>query len=274
MKLLLSLGFIAALLTGCRPADSPSVVPVTPTTTPAAVAATTTGPVTPPVVELDQTPTDTPAAEPTTSPPSQPDPTPKPMATVNLSVPFTSQAPYQMWDALHGEACEEASMIMAAAYFNGETLTAHTAEQQILNLINWESVNSYQVDVTAAETVQILKDYYNLEAVAVFDVTVERIKQELSDGRLVIVPAAGRELGNPYYTPPGPIYHMLVIRGYTDKEFITNDPGTKRGEEYRYSYKRLLDAVHDWDHARAVDGMTDEEMAQGAKVMVVVYPPN
>ena len=65
---------------------------------------------------------------------------------------------------------------------------------------------------------------------------------------------------------------MLVIIGFDDKtgEFITNDPGTKRGAEFRYKYKILLNAIHNWDHDRAIDGMTDEEMAQGSKIILSV----
>src|SRR5688572_5442442 len=39
--------------------------------------------------------------------------------TLLLKVPFTPQAPTANWDELHNEACEEASSLMAAAYFNG-----------------------------------------------------------------------------------------------------------------------------------------------------------
>ena len=39
---------------------------------------------------------------------------------------------------------------------------------------------------------------------------------------------------------------MLVIRGFDGKNFITNDPGTKRGKNFKYPYARLMDALHDW----------------------------
>ena len=193
-------------------------------------------------------------------------------ATFDLQVPFTSQAPYTVWDDLHQEACEEASMIMADAYFNDRALTTHTAEQAILTLVKWETDQGYHVDVTANEAVQILTDYFSLNAAVVTEVTVDRIKAELNAGKLIIIPAAGRELGNPNFQRPGPIYHMLVIRGYDGTRFITNDPGTRKGERFFYAYDTLLSAIHDWDHDRAVGGMTDEEIAQGRKVMIVVRP--
>jgi len=189
-----------------------------------------------------------------------------------LDVPFTSQAPLANWDALHEEACEEASMIMAFKYFNHQPLNDQIAEQEIQKIIAWETERGYKVDLTAEQTVKILHDYYNLPAQVTRDVNVDRIKYELSRGNLIIVPAAGRELNNPNFKQPGPIYHMLVIKGYNDKEFIVNDPGTRRGNGYKYSYQTLLGAVHDWNQQLAdqLGGMTEENMVRGQKVLVIV----
>ena len=42
---------------------------------------------------------------------------------INIAVPFTSQAPYAIWDPLHDDACEEASLIMLDAFYkNKKTL--------------------------------------------------------------------------------------------------------------------------------------------------------
>ncbi len=191
---------------------------------------------------------------------------------LDYPVAFASQAPFANWDELHEEACEEAAMIMAAKYFKKEPITPHIMEQGILNLVKWEENNGFKVDLTTDETAVVLKDYFDLTAEVTTDVLVEKIKKELLAGKLIIAPAAGRQLGNPNFKQPGPIYHMLVIRGYDDTkgEFITNDPGTKKGEGYRYKYQKLINAVHDWDHQLAEGGMTNEEMEQGRKVMVII----
>ena len=39
---------------------------------------------------------------------------------------------------------------------------------------------------------------------------------------------------------------MLVIIGYDDTHFITQDVGTSMGEQYRYEKHLLLNAIHDW----------------------------
>lgn len=220
------------------------------------------------IIQLKQ-PTSTVKTEPENKPEAE---KPEPLKFLNYPVAFVPQAPYAVWDQLHKEACEEAAMITAAKYFKAELLTAHTMEQGILNLVKWEEEQGYKIDLTAQEATKILQDYFNLKAEVITDITVSRIKQELLSGKLIIIPAAGRQLGNPYFQTPGPIYHMLVIRGYdeTKGEFITNDVGTKRGEGFRYKYQKLIDAIHDWDHKLAEGGMTDEEMEQGHKVMIAV----
>ncbi len=191
-------------------------------------------------------------------------------AKLELPVLFAQQAPFANWDEVHEETCEEASMIMVARYFKGQPLTETIMEEELQKILKWQEERGYKVDATAGETIQILKDYFKLEARLSEEVTADRIKYELSQGNLIIVPAAGRELKNPNFKQPGPIYHMLVVKGYNDREFITNDPGTRKGNGYKYSYETLLGATHDWDHELAKDGMTDAEMAQGRKIMIIV----
>jgi hypothetical protein len=85
--------------------------------------------------------------------------------------------------------------------------------------------------------------------------TVDQLKSALDGGALIIIPAAGQQLGNPYFQQPGPKYHMLMIRGYTvDGHAITNDPGTRRGEAYVYKWETLLNAVHDWNGGDVENG--------------------
>ncbi len=174
-------------------------------------------------------------------------------ATLSLKVPFTPQAPTGNWDQLHNEACEEAGAIMAEAYFSGDTraeLPATEVEDQITKLTNWEqSTFGYYLDTTAQETAQMIQSVYGLHATVVQNYTEAEIKQALQENEVVIIPVNGQLIGNPYYRVPGPIYHMLVVRGYTATQLITNDSGTKRGENYLYSFSTLKNAPADWDHA-------------------------
>ncbi len=165
------------------------------------------------------------------------------------SVPFTSQAPSGNWDdQRQQDGCEETSAIMAMAWVRGTGLTAAGAEKEILAISDFEQATygSYH-DTSAEDTVKrIFNAYFHYnKAVAVNNPSADDIIAELEKGNLVLTPMDGRKLNNPYYTPPGPDRHMLVVIGYdpATKEFITNDPGTRRGKSYRYGASLFMAAI-------------------------------
>ncbi|MDO8686754.1 MAG: C39 family peptidase [Candidatus Berkelbacteria bacterium] len=166
-----------------------------------------------------------------------------------IKVPFGVQAPFANWDALHEEACEEASLIMMNHFLKNTSIDSQEQmEKEIQDLIKWETNHGYKQDVTIKELAQIAKVYYGFSnATAKYDISVDDIKQELASGHPVIIPAAGKILPNPNFRNGGPNYHMLVLTGYDYRGFITNDPGTRNGENFRYSYESLFNAIHDYN---------------------------
>lgn len=185
----------------------------------------------------------------------------------NLAVPFTSQAPHANWELPYQETCEEASAYMVAEYYKGElsgAIDPDVADAAILEAVSFEEdFFGYYLDTTAEETAQFIDFFYGLHATVVEDPTVDQIKAEIAAGRPVIVPTAGRELGNPNFSGLGPLYHMLVLRGYTQSMFITNDPGTRNGEGYVYDINVIMHAMGDWNNG-------DPE--NGAKRVIFVTP--
>jgi len=167
-------------------------------------------------------------------------------------VPFTSQAPFGNWsDPRQQDGCEEASVLMAVHWFRGETFTLKEAEAEILKISDWElqKYGTYH-DTSPADTVtRLIKDYFKYQnAEAVEGISLVDMKNELRKGNLVLVQVDGRALKNPNYTTPGPERHMMVVTGYdaAAQEFITNDPGTRKGENYRYGEYKLWQAMRDY----------------------------
>lgn len=183
----------------------------------------------------------------------------------DLKVAFVSQAPFANWDELHDEACEEAVIILVHYFKQKKTLTKEIAEDQIQKMVAYEIKNyGSHKDLTAAETAKLAKDFYGYKNVTVkYDFSWDNVKREIAAGNPVIVPTAGKLLGNPNFRSPGPVYHMLVIRGYTKNIVITNDIGTRKGERYQYSYKTLDKSIHDWTG-------NPETIAQGRRAMIVI----
>lgn len=173
---------------------------------------------------------------------------------LTLQVPFTPQAPNANWDILHDEACEEASAIIANAFFKGDTrplLPPAEVESEITKLTKWQQENfGYYLSIDSEETANMISEVYGLQAEVLREFSEDSLKALLAEEKLVLVPANGRALGNQNFTPPGPIYHMVVLTGYTKDAFIVNDPGTKRGKDYQYTYGTIRGAVGDYVHSQ------------------------
>lgn len=188
-----------------------------------------------------------------------------PIAYQIKNVPFTSQAPLVNWDQLHDEACEEASLTIVDYYLNNKTLTKDLAENEIQSQVAWEiGYFGSHNDLTAAETVILAQNYYHLNNLETTQInSLNDIKKEVSQNHLVVVPTAGRLLGNPNFRVPGPVYHMLVISGYNTNSFITQDVGTRNGQNYIYNQTILYNAIHDWTG-------NGDTIINGAKNMIIV----
>ncbi|MDP3770597.1 MAG: C39 family peptidase [Candidatus Sungbacteria bacterium] len=186
-------------------------------------------------------------------------------AATLIAVPFTSQAPFGNWAQPWQDFCEEASVAMAVHFVWGVPLMPSFAETEMQIIRQYEQIvfKKYK-DTSASETASILSHLFGFKNVRTQTITSrDEIKKELSAGNIIIIPAAGRMLKNPYFTPPGPLYHMLVIKGFDDERgtFITNDPGTRKGNGFAYSQSRLFDAIHDWNEG---------DVLSGAKKIIVI----
>ncbi len=172
--------------------------------------------------------------------------------TSAISIPFVVQAPHGNWAQPYQDACEEAAITMLDAYYEGaryEHMYAWKADKEILDLVALErEVLGYDRDTDLTTIALLIESYFSFDAFISEDPSLQSIKQQIDQGRPVVVPAWGRDLVNPYFTPPGPTYHTIVVSGYDDEaqEFITQEPGTKRGRNFRYGYEDLMAAMSDF----------------------------
>jgi len=183
-------------------------------------------------------------------------------ASIFLSVPYTRQAPFSIWDALHEDACEEASIIMVRHYLEKSGIESkQAADNEITDLVSYQEKNGYGISISLEQLLAISREYYGVDGYIIRDASIDNIKRELTAGNPIIMPFAGKLLPNPYFRNGGPIYHMLVVIGYDDKNFITNDPGTMKGDGMKYSYADILKSNHDW---------VEPDILQGQKGFLVL----
>lgn len=167
----------------------------------------------------------------------------------NLDVPFTSQAPFAEWDETHEEACEEASVLMVHYFYENMDFSGpEEADREILKFIDFENDFLGFFESTAAdELARVLEAYWGYDVDLIYDFSIDNVKNAVYRGYPVIVPAAGQILDNPHFQDPGPVYHMLVVKGWVGDKFITNDPGTRHGEDWLYEFDHLMNSAHDWN---------------------------
>jgi len=175
--------------------------------------------------------------------------TPSALKIPNHTIPFFTHAPTGEWsDPRQQDGCEEASAIMAMAWVQGKSFSNQEALQEIITLANFEQKKYGEHRDISLQDIKawIFKDYFNYSKVeVVMNVNKNDIINALEEGKLVLLPLNGQKLNNPYFTAPGPERHMLLVRDYDYKtdQFITNDPGTKRGENYHYSSQVIMNSI-------------------------------
>ena len=177
-----------------------------------------------------------------------PEPTPVKIPTeLNLDAPFYSQAPFSNWDFPWQEACEEASILLAANVYGKHNWTRTEFNDEILKMVEWQKKEfGTYLDTTVAQNAKIFSNYLGIETITHENPSLDEIKSILNKGHFIIMFLSGKELGNPNFTNGGPVYHAILVKGYKGTNIITHDVGTKNGANYVYSWATLQSAMHDF----------------------------
>ena len=161
---------------------------------------------------------------------------------------------------------------MAMHWVQHAPITKSGAVQEITDLTKFEikKFGGFFPNISAEDTVTLIQEYYGYQGIQFAqDITTTDIKNELALGNVIIVPTNSQTLHNPHYTGKGSPAHMIVIIGYdsSTQEFITNDPGTRYGEKYRYKESTINNSLRDYP-----TGPYQKISTIIHKDMIIVYP--
>lgn len=182
-------------------------------------------------------------------------------AKINLDVPFTSQAPEKNWEQPWQDACEEAAVLMLAGYYKDFGLSPLFTKDEIIKMVAWQEEKGWGRSIEIEKIKELTQEFVvkqlknKTQAIKIIEnPTIEQIKQYVANGTPVYVVADGKVLPNPHFRNGGPEYHALIIRGYTEDSFITNDPGTQFGKNFSYAYNDLMKSIRDWNGGDVKNG--------------------
>lgn len=187
-------------------------------------------------------------------------PTPVPASLSIQGVPFTIQAPFQVWDRAHQEYCEAAAVYMVGQYWNNDhrqRIPPAEADATMGRMVAWErAAFTGVINLPLSDMVQVAQHFYpnlNLDA-RVVPVDMGVIEQNLAAGRPVIIPVMthGAPGGRPIYPTyaSGSVYHVIVLIGYDTAKGIvyTNDAGLREGLGLPYAWSTLQAALEAQAH--------------------------
>lgn len=106
-------------------------------------------------------------------------PVEKPLpAEASIIVPYTRQAPFSVWDALHEDACEEASLLMVKHFLDGTKISdKQSIDNEIIDLVNFEEEKNYKTSITLDELAAIAKSKYGMGGTVKKNITNNDIKK-------------------------------------------------------------------------------------------------
>lgn len=157
---------------------------------------------------------------------------------------------------------------MVEFYLRQSDLSPNNADIEINYLVQLEERRGWGVDISSQQVATLAAQTYrrNYKIYTGNDVTIATMKSLLAKGYPIILPVAGRDLGNPNFQGEGPPYHMIVLTGYNENSFYAHDPGTQFGAHYEYPQDVIQNAIHEWTGSK-------ETVYEGGKAMLVLDDP-
>lgn len=91
------------------------------------------------------------------------------------------------------------------------------------------------------------------------DPTIEDIENNINNWKPVIIPLYWKWLSNPYYNDWGPIYHNILIKWFTEEDFISNEVWITRWDSFKYKKDVIMNNLYDYDPSLYPDKFTTWE---------------
>ncbi len=174
-----------------------------------------------------------------------------------INVKFYSQFPLDIatWIKYHEpyqNFCEESSLLNWYYYLVWKEPNLKEYNKDLLKLKELEDLlfEFWYKHTSIQDTLKLLIAFQDKQKVfweIIENPTIQIIKEHISKWDLIIAPLYWKWLSNNLFRGWWPIYHNLIIKGYTEQNFITNEVWISKWDWFMYNQEELIKNIYNYD---------------------------
>lgn len=175
-----------------------------------------------------------------------------------LDIKFYSQFPldistWKKYEEPYQNFCEEASLLNWYYYLIWKEPNLKEYDKDLLKLKELEDLlfKWWYKHTSLEETLQLLIAFQGDNQKVFWEIienpAIEIIKENISKGNPIIAPWYWKWLSNNLFLWGGPIYHNLLIKWYTEQNFIVNEVWVSKWDWYNYKINEIMENIHNFD---------------------------
>lgn len=174
-----------------------------------------------------------------------------------LNIKFYSQFPldlatWKKYDEPYQNFCEESSLLNWYYYLIWKEPSLKEYDKDLLKLKELEEIlfEWWYKHTSLENTLKLLIAFQDDQEIfwkIVENPSIELIKENINLWNPIIVPLYWKWLSNNLFIWWWPIYHNLLIKWYTEQNFITNEVWVSNWDWFMYKQSELMKNIHNYD---------------------------
>ena len=184
-----------------------------------------------------------------------------------IDVKFYSQFPLGIstwikYNEPYQNFCEESSLLNWYYYLIWKEPNLKEYNNDLLKLKDIEDLlfEWWYKHTSIQDTLKLLIAFQEEQKVLwkiVKNPTIQIIKEHITKWNLIIAPIYWKWLSNNLFIDWWPIYHNLLIKWYTEQNFITNEVWVSKWDWFMYKQSELMNNIYNYDEKLYPDNFTE-----------------
>lgn len=174
-----------------------------------------------------------------------------------IDVKFYSQFPLDIstwikYEEPYQNFCEESSLLNWYYHLLGIEPDLKEYNKDLLKLKELEEIlfEWWYKHTSIQDTLKLLiafQEEQNIFWEIIENPSIKIIKEHINKWNLIIAPLYWKWLSNNLFIDWWPIYHNLLIKWYTEENFITNEVWVSKWDAFKYNQTELMENIHNYN---------------------------